>query len=162
MRFRVLSNLGLAAAFFVTPASSDVLERWTLSTLAGTATLALASHQGNRPVIMFMCGAGMPGVAQVLVSGADLDIAERRLRIDIESGEASVMTAGERTETGASIGDAVLGEMSIEQVTSLMRSRSVDLTWRVDASERFERPVSQGRMPPPMSRQRTDFLRFCG
>jgi hypothetical protein len=153
--------LGLAAALHVTPASSDALERWTLSTLAGTATLALASDQGNRPVIMFMCGAGMRGVAQVLVSGADVDIAERRLRIDIESGETSVMTAGERTQTGASIGDAILGEMSIEQVTSLMRSRSVSLTWRVDVSDRFDRPTSQARMPHPMSRHRTDFLRFC-
>jgi hypothetical protein len=142
-------------------ARADQRERWTLSTQAGTATLALLPEAGVTPTIMFICGVRFPGTAQVIVSKLDPDLAERRLRIDLESGAASAMTSAERSPDLVSRQMAALGEISIEQMTAIMRSPSAVLSWRVEAYNSFRKPHTVAPLPHPLSRHRTEFLRFC-
>lgn len=142
-------------------AGADQRERWTLSTQAGTATLALVPEPGAPPSIMFVCGVRFAGTVQVIIPRLDADLAERRLRIDISSGSASAMTSAERSSDIVSRQIAVLGEISVEQMSAIMRSPAPMLSWRVDASNSFGRPHNLAPMPPALSRHRTEFLRFC-
>lgn len=136
-------------------------ERWTLSTQAGITTLALMADAGAPPVIMFVCRVRFPGTAQVIIPWLDPDLANRRLQIDLASGAASVMTPGERSAGPVSEQVAVLGEISVEQLTAILRSPSPILTWRVDAANSFQKPNNTAPMPHAFSRHRTEFLRFC-
>ncbi len=140
---------------------ADQRDRWTLSTMAGTATLALVPEPGAPPTIMFVCGVRLPGIAQVIVSNPMADLGERRLRIDLSSGSISAMASAERAPGTTNAQQSVLGEITVEQMQELMRSSAPSLSWRVDLSNSASRPQTSAPMPHPLSRHRTEFLRFC-
>lgn len=70
-------------------ASVEQHVRWTLSSASGTATLALVQELGGRPLIMFICGARLPGDAEVIVSAGPEAVSTRRRRMDIEVGSVT-------------------------------------------------------------------------
>lgn len=141
--------------------AADQRDRWTLSTMAGTATLALVPEPGAPPTIMFVCGIRLPGVAQVIVSNPVAELGERRLRIDLSSGSVSAMASAERANGISNAQPSVLGEITVEQMQELMRSTASSISWRVDLSNSASRPQTSAPMPHPLSRHRTEFLRFC-
>jgi hypothetical protein len=136
-------------------------ERWTLTTIAGTATLAFVTEPEGRPLIIFVCGARMPGVAQVIVPMPEDDLGDRRLRLDLEVGKASVMAAALRTSGVLSDRPAITSEITAQEMTALLLSPSDSLSWRVETSSSAGRPRLTAPLPHPISRQRTEFLRFC-
>ncbi len=152
----------LAAALFFQPAAAamPVAERWTFSTFSGTATLALVPDDRSPPAILFMCGARLPGVAQVIISEAPEGLSESRLRLDLEVGGASA-TAGAERAMGLAGGASVMAEISVQQMRDLLRTHGTWLQWRVDAVSSVKRPQRLAELPHPLSRQRSDFLRHC-
>lgn len=163
VRSVLLTGLTCAGVLIASPVAAfdDRAGRWTLSTQAGTATLALVPAPGAPPVIMFVCGVRFPGAAQVIISNLDPRLTEGRLRIDLASGQASAMTVAERSPGLSSQQPAVLGEISVEQITAIIRSQSAMLSWRVEASNSFQRPHTVVPLPHAASRHRSEFLRFC-
>ena len=140
---------------------ADQRDRWTLSTMAGTATLALVPEPSAAPAIMFVCGIRLAGVAQVIISNPASELGENRLRIDLASGSASAMASAERAAGFFNAQQSILGEITVQQVQDLMRSSASSLSWRVDLANNASRPQTTVPMPHPLSRQRTEFLRFC-
>ncbi len=141
--------------------AQDGRERWTLTAASGSATWSLVPDEGRAPVISFVCGAHLPGVAQVIVANPGEMQTTRRLRIDLEAGNASAIAAAERTSGLPNAPNAVLGEISIRQMQDLLRSTASSLAWRVDASHSVSRPLTTVSLPHPLNRQRNEFLRFC-
>jgi hypothetical protein len=56
---------------------------------------------------------------------------------------------------------SVLATIPVEKMTELMKANATVLSWRVDVSNRFDRPLASARLPSPFARHRTEFLRFC-
>lgn len=166
-KFRILPALMLcsmamaAAPASPAQASTQMRERWTLATMAGTATLALIRDPGAQPVIMFVCGANLQGVAQVIVPHPEVDFGDLRLRLDLEAGDASVMAAASRLTGVISPKTAVTSHISTQDMASLMVARAAILSWRVDVSHSFAQPQTRVALPHPVSRHRADFLRYC-
>jgi hypothetical protein len=85
----LLAPAALMALVSVADASVEQHERWTLWSASGTATLALVQEPGGRPLIMFICGARLPGDAEVIVSAGPEDVSTRRRRMDVEVGSVT-------------------------------------------------------------------------
>ncbi len=151
----------LASAPLGAQAPVDQRDRWTLSTMAGTATLALVPAPGGPPAIMFVCGVRLAGVVQVIIADPSADLGASPLRIDLASGSASAMASAERAAGIVNEAQSVLGEITVQQVHEIMRSSSKSLSWRVDLANSVTRPQTTAPMPHPLSRHRTEFLRFC-
>ncbi len=140
---------------------ADQKDRWTLSTMAGTATLALVPEPGMPPAIMFVCGIRLVGVAQVIIANPASELGDSRFRIDLTSGSASAMASAERAAGIFNAQQSVMGEITVQQIQDLMRSSAYSLSWRVDLANSTSQPQTTAPMPHPLSRHRTEFLRFC-
>ncbi len=161
MVWRFLIVPGFSIMAIAASAVEDTVNRWTLSTRAGTATLAFIREPGRAPPIMFVCGTSQPGVALVLVLGNLAELGDRHLRIDLESGDASATVAGERSGDPSPAVGSILGEVSSDQMHQLLSFGSARMTWRVEADNGFRTTRESVVLPHPMSRYRHEFLRFC-
>ena len=157
----LLAPAALMALVSVADASVEQRERWTLSSASGTATLSLAQEPGGRPLIMFICGARLPGYAEVIVSGGPEDLSARRLPMDIKVGSVTAV-ASARWSSGTSTSPSIaLASIPVQKMTELMKANAITLSWRVEVSGRFHRPLASAPMPSPFGRYCTEFLRFC-
>ena len=145
----------------VSHANTGPRERWTLSSAAGTATLALVQDPGGRPVIMFVCGARLPGYAEVIISGGEEDLSSRRLRMDIEVGSVSAMASAQWSAGTTTAPSTAQATISVQKMAELMKANANMLSWRIDVSDRFDRPLASALLPSPFGRHRIEFLRFC-
>ncbi|MCX7325368.1 MAG: hypothetical protein NTZ14_13245 [Hyphomicrobiales bacterium] len=141
--------------------AQDGRERWTLIASSGSETWSLAPDEGRAPVISFICGKHLPGVAQLNVSNHGETQTAKRLRIDPEAGTASATAAAERASGLPNAPNAVLGEITTRQMQDILRSSAVSLSWRVDASHSVSRPLTTVSLPHPMNRQRNEVLLYC-
>ena len=142
-------------------ASVERRERWTLSSASGTATLALVQEPGGRPLIMFVCGAHMPGYAEVIVSAGTEDLSARGLRLDIEAGSVTAMASAQWSSGTATAPSSALATIPVQKVTELMKADTNMLSWRVEVLDRFDGPLASAPLPSPFGRHRKEFLRFC-
>lgn len=161
MRALALALLTSLTSIGALQAAKAPTERWTMATIAGTATLALVVEPDARPLIMFVCSSRMPGIAQVIVPMPEDASGERRLRLDLEAGRASVMAAALRSNGVLSDRPSITSEITTKEMTALLLSPAPSLSWRVEASNSAGRPHVSAPLPHPISRQRTAFLRFC-
>ncbi len=161
MFWRPFAILGFSILPAVANATEDMRNRWTLSTKAGSATLAFVAEPGTPPPIMFVCGSKLPGVAQIILASDTSELGNRRLRIEIAAGAATAMAAGERSTGMVSATETVLGEITTDRIQDLMQSRSMYLTWRIETDSGLRTQKYEAIMPHPLSRQRVEFLRFC-
>jgi hypothetical protein len=151
-----------ASALAVGPvATSGPPDRWTLSTIAGVSTLALVRPAGGAPLIMFVCRARTPGIAQVIVPNPADDLQSRRLRIDLAVGNASATIAAEHAVGVMDMQTAVIGEITVPQVNQLLRANALALHWRVEVTNSATRPQNTALLPHPLNRIRGEFLRHC-
>jgi hypothetical protein len=157
----LLAPAALMALVSVADASVEQRERWTLSSALGTATLALVQEPGGRPPIMFICGARLPGYAEVIVSAGPEDVSARRLRMDIEVGSVAAMASAQWSSGTSTPPSIALASIPVQKMTELMKANAITLSWRVELSDRFDRPLASAPMPSPFGRYFTEFLRFC-
>jgi hypothetical protein len=110
---------------------------------------------------MFICGARLPGYAEVIVSGGPEDLSARRLPMDIKVGSVTAV-ASARWSSGTSTPPSIaLASIPVQKMTELMKANAITLNWRVEVSGRFDRPLASAPMPSPFGRYCTEFLRFC-
>ncbi len=142
-------------------ASVERRERWTFSSASGTATLALLQEPEGRPLIMFICGARMQGYAAVIVSAGPEDLSTRRLRMDIEVGSVTAMASAQWSAGTSTAPSSAMATIPVQKMAEMMKANASMLSWRVDISDRFDRPLASAALPSPFGRHRREFLRFC-
>lgn len=159
----LLAPAALLALVSVADASTEQRERWSLSSASGTATLALVQEPGGRPLIMFICGARLPRYAEMIVSAgpAPEGVSARRLRMDIEVGLVTAMAFAHWSSGTSTPPSIVLASILAQRMTELIKANAITLSWRVEVSDRFDRPLASAPMPSPFGRFCTEFLRFC-
>ena len=157
----LLAPAALMALVSAADASVEQRERWTLSSASGTATLALVHEPGVRPLIMFNCGARLPGYAEVIVSAGPEDLSARRLRMDIKVASVTAMASAQWSSGTSTAPSFVLASIQMQKMSELMKANAITLSWRVEVSGRFDRPLASAPMPSPFGRHCTEFLRFC-
>ncbi len=157
----VLAPAVLMAVMSIADAGVEQRERWTLSSASGTATLALVREPGGRPLIMFICGARLPGYAEVVVSAGPEDLSARRLRMDIEVGSVTAMASAQWSSGTSTAPSIVMASIPVQKMTELMKANASTLSWRVEVFDRSDHPLASAPMPSPFGRHRTECLRFC-
>jgi hypothetical protein len=155
------TSLFVAAAFGaglgLHPAAAD--DRWAVSATNAHATLSYALQQRGAPDIMFLCGAGKPGYAMVILQQLPDARQDRRIRIQINSGVSSALVAGNAALESAQ--PMLVGEFPVAQLRELLNAGGTQLEWRV-SSETRELGGRQVFLPNLFARQRAEFLRYCG
>jgi hypothetical protein len=157
----LLAPVALMALVSFADASVKQRERWTLSSASGTATLALVQEPGGCPLIMFICGARLPGYAEVIVSAGPEDLSARRLRMDIEVGSVTAMASAQWSSGTSTAPSIALALIPVQKMAELMKANASTLSWRVEVSDRFDCPLASAPMPSPFGRHCTEFLCFC-
>jgi hypothetical protein len=157
----LLAPAALMVLVSVADASVEQRERWTLSSASGTASLALVQEPAGRPLIMFICGARLPGYAELVVSAGPEDLSARRLRMDIEVGSVTAMASAQWSSGTSTAPSIALTSIPVQKMTKLMKANASTLSWRVEVSDRFDLPLASAPMPSPFGRHDTEFLCLC-
>jgi hypothetical protein len=151
----------LALAVFVGSAAVSPAwpqDRWAVSASNAQATLSYAIQQSGAPDIMFICGAGKPGYAMVILQRLPDARQDRRVRIQISAGVSSALVAGNAPPDTPQ--PMLVGEFPAVQLRELLTASTSQIEWRV-TSETRELGVRQVFLPNVFARQRAEFLRYC-